>query len=149
MTLKDFRELLEQNPEKNLVFYLPNGNPVPRHFHITEAGHVRKRFIDCGGGRHDVEACQLQAWVANDVDHLLEAGKLARILDLSSALFPSQELPMELEYEDGLLSQYRVASSEMTPRSLLFFLETKHADCLAKSACGLEESSCAPGSGCC
>ena len=30
-------------------FQLPNGNSVPKHFHVTEVGKVVKDYIDCGG----------------------------------------------------------------------------------------------------
>ena len=52
-------------------------------------------------------------------------------------------LPVEVEYEEGTISQYPVAGVEVTPAGLLFYLRTKHTACLAPEKCGVD------GGGCC
>ncbi|MDD5198443.1 MAG: DUF6428 family protein [Terrimicrobiaceae bacterium] len=154
MNLSDLKAALAAHPDLNLAIRLPDGDPVPAHFHITEVGHVVKRFIDCGGDMHHDESCLLQAWVADDIDHRFTAGKFARVLDLFARLTPNETLPVEVEYEDCSISQYPVLSAAATDGSLVLMLGEKHTDCLAKEACGLASadqapSCCAPGSGCC
>jgi hypothetical protein len=151
MTIIEFKNALAQNPKGKLRFVLPDRSVIPGHFHITEVGHVRKDFIDCGGTRRSTVSCVLQAWVAeNDEDHSLEAGKLARILELAGDLLPDGTLPVEVEFEAPTISQFPVDSVELTDDALHFYLSTKHTDCMAKEACGLtRDSCCAPASGCC
>jgi len=142
MTLSEFKNLLEQHPDKGLVFYLPDETAIPVHFHITEVGHVRKDFIDCGGTQRTSSTCVLQAWVADDLEHALSAGKLADILGLAEKIFPSGLLPVEIEFETPLISQFPIASSEVAGNTVVFHLATKHTDCLAKEKCGLNDTCC-------
>jgi len=94
----------------------------------------------------------LQAWVADDTDHRLPAGKLADIIDLAAPLFQGDDLDVELEYEDGLISQFPVESLAVDAESVVVFLSTKHTDCLAKDIClapAQESEGCCSGSGRC
>ena len=144
MNITELKETLQRNPDKKIRFILPDKSTIPAHFHITEVGHVRKDFIDCGGTQRSTSTCLLQAWVAaNDEDHSLEAGKLAKILTLADKILPNGELPVEVEFEAPTISQFPVESAETTEEAVIFHLTTKHTDCLAKEQCGLEsESSC-------
>jgi hypothetical protein len=143
MKISELKNLLIGHPDSNLRFSLPTGGEIPADFHVTEVGHVVKRFIDCGGTLHSKEACVLQVWLANnDKDHRLTAGKLASILELAKPLIASQDLDVEIEYEDTVISQYPVASFEAKRGELTFTLEEKHTDCLAREACGLESGCC-------
>ncbi len=101
MTLHELQNLLSQHADKAFQLRLPGGSTVPVSFHITEVGHVKKSFIDCGGQFHETESCQLQAWVGSDEDHRIASGKLAGILRKASFLLPDPEIPVEIEYEDG------------------------------------------------
>ena len=104
---------------------------------------MKKDFIDCGGTVRSASACVLQAWVAaNDEDHRLEAGKLGAILELAAKILPDPELAVEVEYEAPVISQFSVAGSEIASDAIVFQLENKHTDCLAKESCGLEGTSC-------
>jgi len=150
MNITELNNLLELNPDKKIRFILPNEDVIPAHFHITEVGHVRKDFIDCGGTQRSSSSCVLQAWVADDEDHSLNAGKLASILKLARKVLPAEDLPIEVEFEAPTISQFPVESANATPDALIFRLSTKHTDCLAKELCGLESSSCcSTETGCC
>ena len=117
MNITELKNLLAANPDKPMGFVLPNGKSIPPSYHITEVGHVKKDFIDCGGTTRSVSACVLQAWVAvNDEDHRLLAGKLATIMDMASKILPGDDLPMELEYEAPVISQFSIADAEVTLR---------------------------------
>lgn len=135
MTLTELKHALSGNPDQVLRLRLPQGDPVPVSFHITEVGQVTKDFIDCGGTRRKVTICQLQAWVGPDDDHRIHAGKLLGILRKADPLMDSEEVPVEIEYEHGLISQYPVTGVELVDGALVFSLTAKHTDCLAKEVC--------------
>ncbi len=42
MKLTQLQQLLEANADASLMFLLPNGQPVPAHFHVTEVGLVTR-----------------------------------------------------------------------------------------------------------
>jgi hypothetical protein len=153
MNITELKNVLELNPNKSLQFILPNQETIPAQVHITEVGHVRKDFIDCGGTRRSMSSCVLQAWVAaNDEEHTLSAGKLASILKLAGKFLPSDELEVEVEFEAPYISQFPIATAEADPDALVFHLTTKHTDCLAKEQCGIESghsSCCSVESECC
>ena len=143
---------LKQNSTLNLRFVLPDGGLVPAHAHITEVGRVDKTFFDCGATFRKTSFLCLQAWVADDTDHRLPTGKLADIIDRAAPLFHGEDLEVELEYEDGLISQFPVESLAVDAESVVVFLSTKHTDCLAKDIClapSNESEGCCSGSGCC
>lgn len=152
ITVNELHEALSAHPGHSVSIHLPDGRKIPAHFHVTEVGHIRKQFIDCGGNFHAHEACLLQAWVASDVSHRISAGKLAGILEQFDRLSPNSDLPVEVEYEDAAISQYAVESVTPSNETIAIELASKHTDCLAKYVCGVEESensSCCSGSGCC
>jgi hypothetical protein len=150
MKLADFSTIISQHPDKLMRFVLPNGKSIPASYHITEVGHVKKDFIDCGGTARSVSACMLQAWIAvNDEDHRLNAGKLASILQMATKVLPDREVPVELEYEAPIISQFTIESSEMADGAIVFRLANKHTDCLAKESCGLEGGCCSTEESCC
>lgn len=147
MKLKEFKDLLEANRDKKFLLQLPDQTQVPLSFHITEVGHMDKKFIDCGGKVHSVQTCQLQVWVGEDIDHRLNAGKLADILKLAKSVVPNDEIDLEIEYEAALISQYPVRNYWVSDDAVTLNLATKHTDCLAKEIC-LIPSSCSK-AGCC
>jgi hypothetical protein len=143
MTLTDFKAMLAAHPDKTMRFVLPDGKCIPPSYHITEVGRVQKDFMDCGGTVRSSACCVLQAWVAaNDENHRLEAGKLSIILQMAGQLLPDSSLPVEVEFEAPIISQFSVGDSEVDSGGIVFHLENKHTDCLAKESCGLEAGSC-------
>ena len=151
MTLDTFTAVLTENPQAPLHLMLPDGSFVPAHFHVTEIGRVQKDFIDCGGTRRSTTSCVLQVWVAEDTDHRLDTTKLAKIIQMGASLFPSMGVPVEVEYEQGAVSQYPVRLAEVTPSGVLLHLGSKHTACLAQDRCGVGavETACCPTPGCC
>ena len=149
MKLHQFKTLLADNRDKQFLLQLPAGKAVPQSFHITEVGLISKTFIDCGGKVHSIQSCQLQAWIGPDVDHTIEAGKMADILEKAQAIIPNDFLDLEVEYEDEVISQYAVESAQVSDDAVTLLLATKHTDCLAKELCLVPAGGCAPASGCC
>ena len=146
MTLDSFLAVLTENPAAAVHLMLPDQSFVPAHFHVTEVGRVQKDFIDCGGTTRSTTACVLQVWVAQDLDHRLDTTMLAKIVRLATPLLKATDLPVEVEYESGTVSQFPVAAAEVTPSGVLLHLGTKHTACLAPDQCGVGTAA-APG--CC
>ncbi len=152
MNINEFKNILEAHTDKKIHLVLPDEKSIPSHFHVTEVGHVQKNFIDCGGTERSVSSCVLQAWVAvNDEDHSLAAGKLAKILTLAAKILGGEELPVEVEFEAPYISQFPIASADISDDAITFRLTTKNTDCLAKEKCGLESapSCCSADDDCC
>src|SRR5688572_1104700 len=150
MNIRTLEASLRRNPGRHVRLFLPDGSQVPTEFHITEAGHVLKRFIDCGGTIRTQESCLLQAWVsAQDQAHRLTTDKLAGILAKSRVVVPSEDLEAEVEYDRGGVGQYTIEAATAADGELHLILGNKHTDCLARKQCGLEEAGagCGCGSG--
>ena len=143
MKLTELKSILRQHPSAYLRFILPDGDQVPAHFHITEVGHVTKRFIDCGGKLHDkTDICLLQTYVADDVDHRVNAGTFAKILDLGAQVLPHDDMPVEVEYDCCVVAQYPIADAKFNGEHIEIQLREKHTNCLAKGKCGIDGKSC-------
>jgi hypothetical protein len=137
MTLRELKSLLRNEGHKHFQILLPDGSAVPRSFHVTEVGRVQKTFIDCGGTQRISVACQLQVWVGEDVDHRIEAKKAAGILDKARSFLPDESVPVEIEYEDRVISQYTIQAYQSNEESVVLRLAHKHTACLAPELCGL------------
>ena len=142
MTVKELYDALELNPNVTMHWMLPDKSFVRAHYHLTEVGKVHKDFIDCGGTVRSTRACVLQVWVADDRDHRLDTSKLAAIMRIAAPLFDGNDLPVEVEYEEGVISQYPIGGMEVTPSGLLFYLGTKHTACLAPEKCQVGDTGC-------
>jgi hypothetical protein len=149
MNLAEFKHHLRLNPSAELRFQLPDGGMIDAHAHITEVGRVDKTFVDCGGTVRKVSSCLLQSWVADDVEHRLLPGKLADILAKAAGILRDDELPVEIEHEDYVVSQFPITGAAADNGALIFTLGTKHTDCLAKDVCLPQPNACCSGVGCC
>jgi hypothetical protein len=153
MNLRTLKASLLPHPDKVVRIILPDGDPIAAHFHVTEVGHVNRRFIDCGGTFRSLESCLLQTWVPDgDNDHRLTAGKLAKILELSRQVIPSDDLEVEVEYDCCVVAQYAVDSLAVEGDMLTVTLRNKKTDCLAREQCGVDTTAtsacCGSGCGC-
>jgi len=153
MQLNAFKNRLLQEPDKIVRFVLPDGEVIPARFHVTEVGHVTRRFIDCGSTVRETESCLLQTWVPDgDNEHRLTAGKLAEILEASRKVLPARDLEIEVEYDSSVVAQYTVNEPTVQEDTLTFALGNKKTDCLARETCGVEPAAavagCCGGQGC-
>ena len=157
MKLSEVKSKLKNVSE--VVFELPNGNIVPKHFHVTEVGKISKKFIDCGGTVREENVINFQLWEANDYDHRLAPEKLINIIELSEKGLLLDDLTIEVEYQAETIGKYHLDFE-----SGVFKLKTTQTDCLAKDNCGIpaekikakmadlqkaSASCCTPNSGCC
>jgi hypothetical protein len=137
MTLHELKILLAEYGGRHFRICLPDGSAVPLSFHVTEVGRVQKTFLDCGGTLRETVACQLQVWVGQDYDHRIETRKMAAILDKAQPYLPDESVPVEIEYEDRVISQYTIAGHQVTDEAVVLELAHKHTECLAPELCGL------------
>lgn len=151
MKLSEFKSHLQRLPNNELRFALPDGGLIEAHAHITEVGRIDKTFVDCGGTVRRSTYCSLQAWVADDTDHRLQPGKLASIIEKAASILGEDDLDVEIEYQDGLISQFPVEAVSGVEGTLVFHLGIKNTDCLAKELClpNAGQDSCCGTGGCC
>ena len=142
MKVAELRAILSAHPGTKMHWMLPDKSFVPDHYHITEVGRLQEDFIDCGGTIRSLSSCLLQIWVADDKHHRLQTTTLAKIMEVAGAVLKSDDLPVEVEYEEETISQYPVSGVEVTPAGLLFYLGTKHTACLAPEKCGVDGGCC-------
>ncbi|MGJ8644042.1 MAG: DUF6428 family protein [Luteolibacter sp.] len=158
MQLHELKSLLSEFSDRHFRIRLPEGDAIPLSFHVTEVGHVHKTFLDCGGTLRENRTCQLQIWVGEDYEHRIETGKMASILEKTKSILPDENVPVEIEYEDKVISQYTIQGHELNDDAVILSLANKHTECLAPELCGLPSigrlpaiggnSSCS-GTGCC
>ncbi|MES2440244.1 MAG: DUF6428 family protein [Verrucomicrobiota bacterium] len=139
MNLTELKSLLSEHSDRFFRIALPDGNSVPVSFHVTEVGRVQKTFLDCGGKLRESITCQLQVWVGEDYDHRIETGKMAKILEKANAYLPDETIPVEIEYEDKVISQYIIEGHDLTAEAVVLRLAHKHTECLAPELCGLPD----------
>lgn len=156
MRLKEFEIALE-NCQK-IEIELPEGRPVPSHFHITEIGKVKHHFIDCGGKERMEEKISFQLWVADDFDHELKPEKLLSIISLGKEKLALQNQEIEVEFQGETIGKYGLSFTNGK-----FVLTNTKTACLALEKCGFPsekpklklsalknaETNCTPGGGCC
>ena len=157
MNLSQLKNHLDEVSQLN--FIQPNGNFIPSHFHITEAGLTTKNFIDCGGTARTEKTISFQLWTANDLDHRLEPKKLKNIIAIAEPLFENQDLEIEIEFQTETISRFGLDFDGIN-----FLLTTKQTNCLAQDQCGIpsekqkikladiqsiQTPKCTPGGGCC
>jgi hypothetical protein len=157
MKLSEFKSNL--TGMTTVSFQLPDGSTVPAHFHVTEVGHVQKRFIDCGGTTRLEDRIGFQLWEAEDFDHRLQAEKLMKIIELSERTLNLPDEEIEVEYQGATIGKYQLAWNGTS-----FELLSTSTACLAEDKCGIPpskqkislveltpstKSTCTPGGGCC
>ncbi|MGY5849928.1 DUF6428 family protein [Salegentibacter sp. F14] len=155
MKLSQIKQALKSLEQ--IAFQLPNGDLVPKHFHVTEVGKITKHFIDCGGTVRKEEVVNFQLWNANDYDHRLHPEKLMHIIELSQRTLNIDDLEIEVEYQGQTIEKFSLDFNGTN-----FLLTTKQTDCLAKDNCGIpaeklvntfnettNSNCCAPQSNCC
>ena len=153
MNLSELKSLLTAHADHHFRIRLPGGGAVPVSFHVTEVGRLHKTFLDCGGKLRESTTCQLQVWVGEDYQHRIETGKMAAILGKAKSILPDDRVPVEIEYEDRVISQYTISNYEQLADAVVLVLAHKHTECLAPELCGLpalpSQSQCCGPSGRC
>lgn len=151
MKFDDLRALAAQHPTTFVRFVLPDQSHIPAHAHITEVGHVVKKYIDCGGQIGRAESVVLQTHVGDDFDHRLRSDRFAKILSLGDRVVPATDLEVEVEYDCCVVAQYPITETHVTGEHLEIILGRHTTQCRARQRQQLEpaNASCAKGASCC
>lgn len=150
MTLPELTAFLAGQDQ--LTVRLPDGTPVPAHFHLTEVGEDTRRFRDCGGALHHERRASLQLWVAADTDHRLSPAKLRAILERAHRDFDLGDAEVAVDYQGARsIERFGLATEGNALR-----LVGRRTTCLQPTACLTPAQParpagghCTPASGCC
>jgi len=135
MKLHELKTILAGHPAAQIRFQLPSGEFAPAHSHVTEVARIAKRFVDCGGTLRTDTLCRLQTWSADDTDHRLTAGKLAKIFAKAESVLLTDDLDVDIEHEVGVITQFPLGSVTVGDKELIFQLTERHTACLAMDKC--------------
>ena len=128
MKISEFKKILENS--ETIDFYLPNGEKIPSHFHITEVGMMTKNFSDCGNVFRIVKKATLQIWTSTDFWHRLDPKMILSIINNTEKLFENEDLEIEIEYQQGSICKFNLDFID----DKLQLINTQ-TDCLAKDSC--------------
>ena len=150
MTLHELKLTVQQYPATFPRFVLPGGGFIPAHAHVTEVGHVAKKFIDCGGVLGNSDSVLLHTHVGNDTEHRLTSDRLGKILQLGERVVLHDELDVEVEYDCCVVAQYPIAKAHAAGEHLDLILGRKRTQCLAAERRKTEATaSCCATTSCC
>ncbi len=135
MRISELSNVLTSSPESTIRFQLPSGELAPAHAHVTEVARISKRFIDCGGTFREEAMCRLQTWIANDYDHRLTAGKLAKVLDKARSILGDEDLEVDVEHDMGFVTQFPLDGTTTQGSEILLSLRGRNTACLAPDLC--------------
>ena len=144
MKLSVLKDILRKHPGTLPRFVLPDGGVIPPHAHLTEVGHVIKKFIDCGGQSGAEEKVLLQTHVGNDTEHRLGSDRFANILELGGRILPNDKLDVEIEYDCCVVAQYPILEARREGAYVDIILQRGRTQCRAR-----ERWEAATKGGCC
>lgn len=161
MKTRELLSLLQENPNKNLLFEYKPGELVAANYHITEVKNVTIDAIDCGANPDFWKETVIQLWESpkeKGKRKYMSAYKALSILKKVDKIKPMErDVEVKFEYSNASFhtAQLFVNDYQVTHDDLIFKLGVEQTDCKAKETCGIPEtvtqtvSECAPGSGCC
>ena len=124
MTTEQFLQILQENPEKELVFEYRPGFFVPMAYHITEVKNVHIEAVDCGGRPSEYFQTIVQLWVdgKETTERHMLTEKALKIFDIVGKMKPMRgEAEIFFEWGNEYLptSNYSPASIENTDGQLI------------------------------
>jgi hypothetical protein len=162
MKTKEFLSLLQEHPNKSLLFEYKNGHYVGANYHITEIKNITVDAVDCGAKTDFWKETIIQLWESpteKDKRDYMSANKALAILSKVDSIKPMEkEVEVKFEYSNPNFhtAQLFVNAYEITTNQIILKLGVAQTDCKAKDECGVpvevgaqDTNSCAPGSGCC
>ena len=150
MKTNKFLELLEENPNKAVIFEYALGQFVPEAYHITEIKNVSIESVDCGGRPHSEKRTVVQLWHnGKEKGNYMTADKANKIFEIVDKVKPmTREANIYFEYgnENMNTSHFEVQAIEENDDKMVMKLFVQQPVC--KPAFELEIA-CGVGSGCC
>lgn len=158
MLTKNFLELLEQNPGKELIFEYQDQLHIPKAYHITEVKNVHIDAVDCGGRPSEYYQTIVQLWVSGteQADRHMLTEKALKIFNTVERIKPiRKETPIFFEWGHGDLatSVYEIEAVSEAEHSIKIKMTVPPTVCKPIFELELQEQNgngnCGPGSGCC
>lgn len=164
MQTQEFLTLLQENPNKSLLFEYEAGKTVGANYHITEVKNITIDSVDCGAGVDFWKETVIQLWESpKEVDkkEYMSAFKALGILNKVDKMKPMERnVEIKFEYSNASFhtAQLFVNDYLIDGENLKLILGVQKTDCKAKETCGVpdeakasetKEACCAPESGCC
>jgi len=162
MTTIEFLNLIDENPNKDLVFQFPNGELIGYNYHITEVKHATINSVDCGGRSDSWHETIIQL-LEGDSEKLpqkyLSTYKAKGIFAKVNRSFNFiEDSILKFEYGNNHFqtAQLFVNHYETLGKQLLIILDVVPTQCKASDVCGIEtnvnvekEPCCTADGGCC
>ena len=102
MSTKEFLSLLQDNPEKSLLFEYKHGHFVGANYHITEVKNITIDAVDCGANTDFWKETIVQLWespLEKDKKEYMTTNKALDILNKVDRMKPMErEVEMKFEY---------------------------------------------------
>jgi len=162
MKTNEFLSLLNEHPNKSLLFEYKKGHLVGANYHITEIKNITVDSVDCGANTDFWKETVIQLWESpkeKDKLEYMSANKALGILNKVDSIKPMEkEVEVKFEYSNSEFhtAQLFVNDFEINGTNLIMKLGVEQTDCKAKDECGVpveigaqEANSCTPGGGCC
>ena len=159
MKTNQFLELLENHPQKELLFEYQIGQFVPKAYHITEVKNISIESVDCGGRPHSEKQTIVQLWHnGKEQGEYMSANKAKKIFDIVDKIKP-MDRATEIYFEYGNkhlnTSNYKIQRMIEENDKITFQLFVEPTACKPKLEVDNVGSfknlplACQPGSGCC
>jgi len=163
MKTHELLTLLNEHPNKKILFEYTPGNYVAPNYHITEIKNITIDSVDCGAGVDFWKETIIQLWESPDEKDTLEymtASKAMDILNKVDKIKPMEkEVEVKFEYSNERFhtAQLFVNDFSLNANQLVLKLGVEQTDCKARETCGTpvavtveaDGTSCSPESGCC
>ncbi len=156
MNTKNFLSLIEDHPQKELIFAYGEQQHVPKAYHITEIKNVSIESVDCGGFSHSEKQTIVQLWIdkGETAERYMTAAKAAKIFQIVNKVKPlSQNANIFFEWgTEGLAtSNYQIDDVENSEDKIIVRMSVPATACkprLQMQEAGDSEACCS-GKGCC
>ena len=161
MSTNELMNLLNEHPDKSLLFEYEKDAFVGANYHITEVKNVTVDAVDCGSGTDYWKETVIQLWESpNEIDKIefMTVSKALAILNKVHRIKPMElSAEVKFEYSNSTFhtAQLFVTDHTFNGDQLVLKLSVKQTDCKAKESCApVSESKesqacCEPSTGCC
>ena len=158
MNTQELLSLLQEHPDKSLLFEYAPDSFVGANYHITEVKNVIIDSVDCGSGTDFWKETVIQLWESpkeigkRDFMTVKKALAILNKVDLMKPM--DREAVVKFEYSNSSFhtAQLFVSDHTLINDQLVFKLSVHKTDCKAQEVCETrveKEACCSPESGCC
>ena len=160
MKLQEFINILETNPDKELLFAYTANHLAGANYHLTEVKNVQFDTTDCGGKTNFWKETHFQIWESpkeiGKTDYM-KTDKILSIIKRVGSIKPLMlETELKIEYGNQIFptSVMPIDQIIINEQRVVVNLFTESTRCKANDVCGVseeneEENSCCTTVDCC